>query len=189
MAKKPLNADDHDVWKNLIKSVTPLMRRKFFAKPPLAKPHLAKSPSESRSKNLNAKSVPLQPPTLPQKKSAIAPSPANLDGKGYGGISRASARLIKSGQMDYSDCLDLHGHGRNAAYLHLKSFIISAVEQGHRHVLVITGKGQSGKGVIKAHFPVWLNEPPLSAYIIAYCQAQRKDGGDGAWYVNLRRRR
>ncbi|MCE2517282.1 MAG: Smr/MutS family protein, partial [Alphaproteobacteria bacterium] len=125
---------------------------------------------------------------MPSSKVSGKILPANLDEKGYGGISRSGARSIKTGQAGYTSRIDLHGCGRDEAHQRLKAFIAASVNNGHRHVLIITGKGMGGKGVIRSHLPIWLDEPPLSSHVIAYCQAQPKDGGAGAWYVNLRRR-
>ena len=67
----------------------------------------------------------------------------------------------------------------------LERFVIAAAGEGHRVILVITGKGVQGQGD-PAQSAVWLSSPPLAALVIAYCQAQPKDGGSGAYYVNLR---
>ena len=46
-----------------------------------------------------------------------------------------------------------------------------------------------GSGVLREAVPRWLNEPPLRPRIIAFTQAQPKDGGHGALYVLLKRPR
>jgi hypothetical protein len=56
-------------------------------------------------------------------------------------------------------------------------------------VLIITGKGRDGQGVLRKLVPEWLKTPPLSARILAMARATRADGGDGAMYVMLRRNR
>ena len=193
MGKKPLDHDDMSIWKKVTDTVTPILRQRFGiqhhspdavsatstpSQPPLKKPArkaLKKaSPSETRN-----------PQAVAVKKKPVL-TPADLDTPGYGGISRAGARSIKSGQSGFSRTIDLHGLSREKAQIKLGQFLQTSAQNGHRHVLVITGKGSEGKGVIRSYFPVWLNEPPLSDIVIAYCQAQPKDGGSGAWYVNLR---
>ena len=182
MAKNRLNESDVRLWKKIADSVdyvlpsSKLVAAKgqplFQKKPP---PPLPKQPHLSSSTSI-------------VKPTPVILQPANLDGKNYGGISGSMARSIKSGQAGYTDSIDLHGTNRIDAYVRLKRFILDAALDGHRHVLVITGKGSANKGVIKSSLPIWLNEPPLAAYVIAFCQAKPKDGGSGAWYVNLRRR-
>ena len=72
-----------------------------------------------------------------------------------------------------------------------------AHERGLRHVLVITGKGRAGgpdaplpvrPGALRHAVPHWLHMPPLSAAVLQVTPAHRRHGGDGAYYVYLRRR-
>ena len=43
--------------------------------------------------------------------------------------------------------------------------------------------------MLKTAVPRWLNEPPLQDSILAFTHARRDDGGEGALYVLLRRKR
>ena len=189
MAKKTLDHDDIHLWKKVTDTVTPISREDWIipdmviASP--VKPAVTPKVKTASSSQTSTSS----PPVVAVPKRLPSLLPADLDRQGYGGISRAAARSMKSGQSGYTKRIDLHGATLPQAHEKLKSFLLSAATEGHRHVLVITGKGTANKGVIRSHLPVWLNEPPLSAHVIAYCQAQIKDGGAGAWYVNLRRRR
>jgi DNA-nicking Smr family endonuclease len=58
-------------------------------------------------------------------------------------------------------------------------------------VIVVTGKGlkADGGGVLRANVPRWLNEPDLRARVLAFAHARPKDGGEGALYVLLKKRR
>ena len=51
--------------------------------------------------------------------------------------------------MALEDRLDLHGLSKEQAHKQLISFISRAVQQNLRHVLVITGKGRDGQGVLR----------------------------------------
>lgn len=193
MAKKQLNDDDRNLWDKVVESVQPLMRQRFLARPKIKKPTPTTLGGKAKLATAQKNSPKANSTLTPSSRISPAASaqkihPANLDHQGYGGISRSSARSIKSGQAGYSRYIDLHGCHREEAYIRLKSFIQSSVNEGHRNVLVITGKGVAGKGVIRSHLTSWLNEAPLSTHVIAFCQAQPKDGGAGAWYVNLRRK-
>jgi DNA-nicking Smr family endonuclease len=70
----------------------------------------------------------------------------------------------------------------------LAEFIAAAVARGERGVLVITGKGALGDGVLRRQVPEWLAEPPLRAFVAGISEAHRRHGGGGALYVALKRR-
>jgi DNA-nicking Smr family endonuclease len=85
--------------------------------------------------------------------------------------------------------IDLHGLGQDAARAALTSFIADASARGLRGVLVITGKGTLGDGVLRRRTPEWLAEPPLRPTIAGISEAHRRHGGSGALYVALKRPR
>ena len=83
------------------------------------------------------------------------------------------------------------------AHAALRRFLKAAQANGHRHVLVITGKGADPdarrsfyeaeeRGVLRQAVPHWLGQPDLAAIIVSYSEAPRRLGGDGALYVRLR---
>ena len=43
------------------------------------------------------------------------------------------------------------------------------------------------RGVLRTMLPVWLNEPSLAPMVSGWSVAARGHGGEGAWYVRLRR--
>jgi DNA-nicking Smr family endonuclease len=84
--------------------------------------------------------------------------------------------------------IDLHGLSQEKARAALESFLWRACDDGWRVVLVITGKGLSGNGVLKRRAPDWLAEPAIRALVAGVSEAHRRHGGRGALYVTLRRR-
>jgi DNA-nicking Smr family endonuclease len=62
---------------------------------------------------------------------------------------------------------------------------------GTRCVIVVTGKGvgKDGGGVLRSAVPRWLNESPNREKVLAFEYARQKDGGAGALYVLMKRRR
>ncbi|MBN8530206.1 MAG: Smr/MutS family protein, partial [Caulobacterales bacterium] len=84
--------------------------------------------------------------------------------------------------------LDLHGFGRFEAEDVLRAFLSSAQARGLRAVLVVTGQGRRGGGVIRASIVEWLHAPALRAVVSGFASAHRRHGGDGAIYVTLKRR-
>ena len=106
------------------------------------------------------------------------------------GIDKRSALRLKRGQTPIEDRLDLHGMTQAEAHRALNDFVAEAADAGQRCVLVITGKGRGGsEGVLRRMVPHWLNQAPLRPLILGVAQAQPRDGGSGALYLLLRRRR
>jgi DNA-nicking Smr family endonuclease len=118
------------------------------------------------------------------------------------GLDKRTEQRLRKGQMPIEARLDLHGMGQNEAHRALIAFITRSFEQQKRCVLVITGKGQTRSqqsaddhwlspqtGVLRARTPDWLADDTLREYVLKTMAAQPKDGGDGALYVLLRRKR
>lgn len=84
--------------------------------------------------------------------------------------------------------LDLHGLTKIEAYAQVQRFITRQQRAGHRHVIIITGKGRGNAlGVLRANLPDWLNEAPLRALISSVKHARPEKGGDGVTHVLLKR--
>jgi DNA-nicking Smr family endonuclease len=119
------------------------------------------------------------PPSTPPKRENSLPPLAPLP------VREAKKRL--KGHAEIEATLDLHGLGRTQAYERLAQFLAACRRRGLRHVLVITGKGRSGEGVLRASLPHWLNEPGLRHHVAAIAAARPEKGGSGALHVLLRR--
>jgi DNA-nicking Smr family endonuclease len=87
--------------------------------------------------------------------------------------------------------LDLHGMIQTQAHRALTSYVTQAQSSGLRCIIVITGKGRvsEGGGVLRNQVPQWLNSPAIRSSVLAFSPAQPRDGGAGALYVLLRRKR
>ena len=68
-------------------------------------------------------------------------------------------------------------------------FLLRAQADGHRAALVITGRGKLGGGLLRRRFPDWLGEAPLRGVVAGLATAHRRHGGEGAFYVALKRPR
>lgn len=107
-------------------------------------------------------------------------------------IDKSNAEKLKRGKYPIEARLDLHGSTQEVAYKQLVRFIVDSYGMGRRCVLVVTGKGlreDGSKGVIRTNVPVWLNEPSLRPYVLAFRHAKPTDGGEGALYVLIKRMR
>jgi DNA-nicking Smr family endonuclease len=119
-------------------------------------------------------------------------------------VERRKAKRIASGAIEIEARLDLHGMTQADAHARLVGFLQSAVAKGLRTVLVITGRGASRRqsppssatwqeadevGVLRRSLPRWLAEAPLRGLVTGCQPAAPRHGGEGAFYVLLRRRR
>lgn len=84
--------------------------------------------------------------------------------------------------------IDLHGLGQFEAQDRLLAFLQRAQAMGFRAVLVITGKGTRGDGVIKRRAPDWLADPVLRDVVAGWSPAHHRHGGEGALYVAIKRK-
>jgi DNA-nicking Smr family endonuclease len=166
---------DRALWHEAVRGVTPLPGR---ASP--VSPMPGKAPASG--------------PVLTREHPASQPIPQRvpvppLDR--FSGIDRANAERLKRGRHRIEARLDVHGMTQAGAHRALAVFIEASSDAGRRCVLVITGRGlgPSGPGVLKSAIPRWLEEPELRRQILAIAPAQPGDGGAGALYLLLRRRR
>jgi DNA-nicking Smr family endonuclease len=116
-------------------------------------------------------------------------------------LERRKARRIARGAEEIEARLDLHGMTQEAAYMALAGFVRRCHAGGLRTVLVITGKGgprddtgdagdatSRPRGVLRRSVPRWLAESDLASLVVSYSKAHLRHGGDGALYVQLRRK-
>ena len=182
--KPPANQDlneDQILWQRVIQRVTPLSgRNQPLSSSPTVKKlaHLAKPASKI------SKQVPLS--ATSSSKIIKPPSPVDLREGDRAGLDSRTQRRLFRGDVPIERRVDLHGYSAARAETKLQSFIEDASISGCRCLLVITGKGA---GVLKRHVPEWLKQPPLSGLVLALAEARPVDGGSGACYVLLRRRR
>lgn len=160
--------DDKEVWAHVTRGVTPLRH-----------PDGKKTP----------------PPPAPPRPVRKAPPPAAIVPAGNPvsteppGVDRRTDDRLRRGQMQIDARIDLHGMGQAEACAALREFLIGSYQQGRRCVLVITGKGRDGKGVLRDKTPQWLREGDLAGIVLRAYPAKPQHGGQGALYVLLRRRR
>lgn len=96
---------------------------------------------------------------------------------------------MRRGKLEIGASLDLHGHTQDSGRAALGRFLRAASKRGERTVIVITGAGRGGEGVLKRALPEWLAHGDLRALASGFAQAHRSHGGAGAYYVFLKRPR
>ena len=194
MAKPPEkprrpSLEDEALFRQAMREARPLPARPTRARtaappPAIAMPHprlVAAAPTPLPP-------APEPPPKVVVERRAMVP-----------GLDRRSAARLAKGALVIEARLDLHGLRQADAHEALRRFILDAVSRELRCVLIVTGKGQAERratpmgeeapGVLKRNLPRWLGQPPLADKVLALRQAMPQHGGEGAYYVLLRRRR
>ena len=108
------------------------------------------------------------------------------------GLDPRILRRLRRGEFAYQAMIDLHGMSAATARIEVERFIMSAVAEGHREVLIVHGRGRNSKDnvpVLKERLKSWLARGRIGRSILAFTSARPADGGAGALYVLLRRRR
>ena len=96
--------------------------------------------------------------------------------------------------------IDLHGYSLNEANETIKNFIIKCFNDGVNKLIVVTGKGLHSEnekdpyvskdlGILKYSVPEFINsDQELIEKIIEIKNANIEDGGEGAFYIFLRKK-
>ena len=96
-------------------------------------------------------------------------------------------KVVRRGRVDIDARIDLHDMTQMDAKPALLRAVIRASNANKRCLLVITGKGLRGDGVLRRNFPVWIADSTIRPLIANYAPAHIKHGGGGAWYVFIKR--
>lgn len=167
--------EDSDLWQAVADTVRPLG----------SKQPQPKAKTVSVSKKLTLKIKPLR-----QEPQEDFTKYKELEAGDIEFLDRKNGLRFRSGEMPMQATLDLHGHTLESGEKVFKDFIVSASKRHLRCLLIITGRGGFfGRGVLRADLPRWINSPEVRGLILAFANAQPKDGGDGAFYVLLKRHR
>lgn len=199
---KDPSEDDRRIWARVSGTVTPPARRKAARITPGAvMPELEATPKpEPIKRGVAGKKATKTPPRAevlaqtnafglflmgqtPSEPSAAARPRAVPDE-----LEPRRQRRLSRERDPIEARIDLHGFGRFEAEDELKSFLYRSQMRGLRAVLVITGQGRRGGGVIRASVHDWLTSPAMRGVVSGYALAHRRHGGEGALYVTLKPR-
>jgi DNA-nicking Smr family endonuclease len=167
--KRPLRPEELRLWGVVAGTVHPLPGRatpKISAEPPEAKPA---APARIAA-HVTAR------PHPPRHRSSVET------------IEPRRRHRIAKERDPIGARLDLHGLDQDRARSLLEAFLRRAWDDGYRAVLVITGKGVQGDGVLRRRAPEWLAAPYLAPIVAGVSEAHRRHGGEGALYVALKRK-
>jgi DNA-nicking Smr family endonuclease len=210
-----LSEADRAAWAQVAATITPRAPAPAVAPAP-ALPRLA-APAHAPAPRISAPFLPAlgpaAPPTLrrslrPTGSGAIVdpmmfvPAPSVIDRLDPAtGLDGRTATRVKRGKRAPESRIDLHGMTAADAHGALTHFIRGCHGRGLRFVLVITGKGgrrrntedaafiPEGAGVLRHAAPRWLREAPMRPLITGVYPAHQRHGGDGAFYIQLSKRR
>ncbi len=99
---------------------------------------------------------------------------------------------LRGGLYSIQNQLDLHGLSRSEARRTVEEFVLNMSRFRSCCVKIIHGRGINSpneQAVLKDSLQRWLTTRRMSRYVVAYASAPAKDGGVGAVYVLLKRRR
>lgn len=170
-----------------MRDAKPLPGRSASTSEPPRPPEPAPSTAERQPRIRAAR----RPAATAAPSSAPSRRPSELGHGRSEGLDRRQAERLSRGRLPIEGRLDLHGMTQAEAHTRLNAFIARAAAANKRCVLVITGKGlyRDGLGVLREAVPRWLNESPNREHLLAFDYAQQRDGGLGALYVLLKRKR
>jgi len=189
--RRPLSREDRALWEHIARQTRPL--------------HERRAPPETPEPEAQPDTPPAQKPPLAPFCIGLRAAPSVPSHDLAGPVPQTAIRMdrktftrLKGGKLDPEGRIDLHGMTLAQAHPALNGFILRSQAAGKRLVLVITGKGRGDdgigpiperRGILKRQVPHWLQQQPLSAAVLQVTQAHRRHGGDGAFYVYLRRMR
>lgn len=185
MAKKPPTPDDDDrLWQAVSGGVEPLQSKRKRA--PVARPP-ATPGAKPITKLAQTRPAPVRAAPPPPRPAALPP----LDKSRPAGIDKRTAERLKRGKLGVEARLDLHGLTQAEAHRRLDHFLAEAYDTGVRTAIIITGKGRISQdgGILRQMVPRWLNQAPNRGRVVAISEAQPKDGGTGALYVRVKKKR
>lgn len=180
----PLREEDKRLWTLVADTTTPISAK-------------AKNLTSQLSEFLSQTPVPQQPsdsfrnhkfkkPSVKPQIQELKKAPQRV--QGFNPIEDKIAKKLAKGKQQIDARIDLHGLTQDRARSVLLDFLSLAQAADHRIVLVITGKGNAGTGILKQRVPDWLSLSPYSALVNGYRISHVSHGGEGALYVRIRRK-
>lgn len=195
--KRHLSKEERELWSLVAGRTTPLEKKVTpvldHGPTPVAK---TPAPTLPRQRPISQFRIGAKAKTsvkhdlAPSIGDALTSAPVQMDHKAFGKMKRG--KLLPEAK------LDLHGLTLGEAHPELVAFVLGAHAEGKRLVLVITGKGKDRDdggpiptrfGILRHQVPQWLRLPPLSSAVLQVTPAHLRHGGEGAYYVYLRRGR
>jgi DNA-nicking Smr family endonuclease len=177
MSRRP-RSEEARLWALVAATVRPLPGRTAELAP--------EAPADPPAPRAPARTPAPFVPAAHQARPRVTPKPPTL--QPFGDIEPGRKRRLTRERDALELVLDLHGLDQDRARAVLHRFLLRAQDDGARAVLVITGKGVQGDGVLRRRAPEWLAEPAVRSVVAGVSEAHRRHGGAGALYVALKRK-
>ena len=178
-------AKDKELWEKVKKTTKPLHNSLASQFASIVEKNVAENRPDTPTPVPVKSQTRIIKPWVPEK---IPPSTAIQTNKILPRLlDDTTTRKIAKGRLEIEGRLDLHGLTRSEAHGRLYRFLANARKSGKRTVLVITGKGKLGEGILRTAVPGWLEEPDFRELTTGYHESYRAHGGEGALYIRLRR--
>lgn len=171
--RRPLHPEENRLWAQVTATVHPLPGR--ASQDPVPPPPDLPVPAPALART----------PAPPSRSPGAARPAPTLAPKALEPLRR---KRISRERDPIGAHIDLHGLTQDAARAALERFVLDCWRDGMRAVLVITGKGLRGDGVLRRLTPEWLAAPHLQPVVAGVSEAHRRHGGEGALYIALKRR-
>ncbi|AMW34434.1 hypothetical protein HEQ62_05190 [Haematospirillum jordaniae] len=184
--RRTLTQDEARLWEEIARTVNPISGRLPFvtANEPEISPPEMDGPVSTPPSSTPSQAPPLLRAATQKNKPFLPLEPGKSPG-----VDHRTALKFKRGKMHVDARIDLHGMGKDTAHANLMDFMNRAIRNGYRCLLVITGKGTRGEGVLRRALPGWLNDTRIRPHILSFSTARPEHGGEGAFYILLRRNR
>ncbi|MBR1544838.1 MAG: Smr/MutS family protein [Alphaproteobacteria bacterium] len=173
-----------NLWKEIIETVTPLRKKRAeFGRE--IKPVIQK---KNHGNDVDVSFISFEDIKILKRRNIIE---SDLDIGSEERVDKATIKNIKRGKFLIDARLDLHGKTLEVAFKTFVAFVNKNYELENRNLLIVTGKGNPEKntGVIRKNFPSWLNNENVKDKILYVNYANILDGGDGAFYILLRKKK
>lgn len=184
-----LKEDDKNVWQDFTKDIKKISKTAASSDQIRGlKDKGFKDKLEALSQSINSKN---------QDRPLISPS--RTEPVFNEGMTRRTIRKLVP-----EATIDLHGHTLQKGRLAFRQFVLQQANMGRSCICVITGKGtreideerlsillsyeSAGKHTLREALHDWIKEPDIHPLIASLSRANPHHGGDGAYYLVLKKK-
>ena len=176
--QKPLKNTDQKLWDIATSDVTQIAQKSISPKP--IRPR--KMTKKSQGVSLEAVGF-IELEIFKPRTQKPAPT---LEKSSFQ-IDAALKKRFERGDLPLDGKIDLHGLTLEQAHRKFLSFIHTKIAAGARFILIVTGKGVGGEGIIRKSLPLWCDSAEIKQHILQRTEAKPHHGGSGATYILLRK--